>query len=152
MNRRWSWILVIVAGCFKPPEPKRPDYSGLAKPKTPAIERMERDIDGARLVIEILKQGDGQGTKGGETVHVHYEGTFSDGRIFDSSIERGRPFSFVLGESGVIRGWHEGVLGMKVGEKRRLTIPPQLGYGDRRTGVIPPNSTLTFEIELIEIE
>ena len=104
------------------------------------------------LQIEVLQAGRGAGAKAGDTLSVHYTGTLEDGRKFDSSLDRGQPFSFQLGAGRVIRGWDEGLAGMKVGEKRRLTIPPALGYGSRGAGAaIPPNATLIFEVELLGI-
>lgn len=106
-------------------------------------------VDG--LSYQILKEGTGQAAQNGDTVEVDYVGTLTNGAKFDSSIDRGEPFSFTLGEGRVIRGWDLGVLGMKIGEKRKLTIAPELGYGARAIGSIPPNSTLVFEVELLKI-
>lgn len=98
-----------------------------------------------------LVLGEGREAKNGDKLAVHYEGTFLDGKVFDSSYQRGQPFEFTLGAGEVIRGWDLGVLGMRVGEKRTLVIPPELGYGARQVGPIPPNSTLKFTIELLEV-
>lgn len=96
--------------------------------------------------------GTGPEARAGHDVSVHYTGTLTDGSKFDSSLDRGRPFDFPLGAGRVIKGWDEGVAGMKVGGKRRLTIPPELGYGARGfPPVIPPNSTLIFEVELLGV-
>jgi FKBP-type peptidyl-prolyl cis-trans isomerase len=108
------------------------------------------DIQGMK--VEVLKEGTGEVAKTGDTVSVHYVGTLENGTKFDSSVDRGEQFSFKLGENRVIQGWELGVLGMKVGEKRRLTIPADLAYGDRAVGsVIPANATLVFEVELFGI-
>jgi len=105
------------------------------------------------LVIEILKPGDGQEAKAGDNVTVHYVGTLTDGKKFDSSRDRGQGFPFQLGAGRVIKGWDQGVAGMKIGEIRKLTIPPHLAYGDKGfPGAIPPNSTLIFEVELLAIK
>jgi peptidylprolyl isomerase len=100
------------------------------------------------------KIGEGAEAKAGQTVSVHYTGWTTDrNKPFDSSLDRGQPFSFSLGAGQVIKGWDEGVAGMKVGGKRRLTIPPDLGYGARGAGgVIPPNATLTFDVELLGVK
>ena len=105
------------------------------------------------LQIEDLKVGQGAEATSGNQVNVHYTGWLTDGKKFDSSLDRGRPFSFRLGEGRVIRGWEEGVAGMKVGGKRKLTIPPHMGYGERGAGggLIPPNATLVFEVELLGV-
>jgi peptidylprolyl isomerase len=95
--------------------------------------------------------GTGAEAKAGDHVVVHYTGTLTDGKKFDSSRDRGQPFHFPLGAGRVIRGWDEGVAGMKVGGRRRLVIPPELGYGSRPVGPIPPNSTLMFDVELLDV-
>lgn len=95
--------------------------------------------------------GEGQEAKAGDTVSVHYTGTLENGSKFDSSRDRGQPLRFPLGAGRVIQGWDEGVAGMKVGGKRTLVIPPELGYASRAIGPIPPNSTLIFDVELMGI-
>lgn len=105
------------------------------------------------LKVEDMVVGTGAEAVTGATVSVHYTGWLTDGKKFDSSFDRGEPFSFPLGAGYVIKGWDEGVVGMKVGGKRKLTIPPELGYGsaDVGGGLIPPNSTLMFEVELLTV-
>lgn len=88
----------------------------------------------------------------GDTLTVHYVGTLEDGKVFDSSLDRGTPFTFTLGAGQVIRGWDEGLVGMRVGGKRVLTIAPDFGYGAQGVGTIPPNSTLNFEVELLNVQ
>jgi len=137
-------VLVIIIGIV---------YFYLFMPKTNAPGIDKNQIKSNGLQIQTLKDGDGDGAKVGDTVTVNYIGTLEDGTKFDSSYDRNQPFSFKLGEGRVIKGWEEGILGMKVGEKRKLTIPPGLGYGATGTpgGPIPPNATLIFEVELLKI-
>jgi FKBP-type peptidyl-prolyl cis-trans isomerase FkpA len=104
------------------------------------------------LKYDDLAVGSGAEAKAGRTVSVHYTGWLTDGKKFDSSKDRGQPFQFALGAGQVIKGWDEGVQGMKIGGRRKLTIPPGLGYGARGAGtVIPPNATLIFEVELLGV-
>ena len=117
---------------------------------------MSKTTTQSGLVIEELNVGTGAEAASGSKVRVHYTGWLlygsEKGRKFDSSRDRNDPFEFPLGKGHVIKGWDEGVQGMKVGGNRRLTIPPELGYGARGAGgVIPPNATLVFEVELLEI-
>jgi FKBP-type peptidyl-prolyl cis-trans isomerase FkpA len=104
------------------------------------------------LQYEDLAEGAGAAAKAGDSVEVHYTGWLTDGTKFDSSLDRGRPFAFALGAGKVIKGWDEGVAGMKPGGKRKLVIPANLGYGSRGAGgVIPPNAELIFEVELLQV-
>jgi len=104
------------------------------------------------LKIEDVKVGTGATAEAGKTVTVHYTGYLTDGKKFDSSVDRGQPFKFQLGAGQVIQGWDKGVAGMKVGGKRKLTIPSSMAYGERGAGgVIPPNATLIFDVELLGV-
>jgi FKBP-type peptidyl-prolyl cis-trans isomerase len=106
----------------------------------------------AGLISEDVSIGTGAEAKAGNRVKVHYTGRLTDGTKFDSSVDRGEPFGFKLGGGEVIKGWDQGVAGMKVGGKRKLTIPPELAYGDRGfPGAIPPGATLVFDVELISV-
>lgn len=127
------------------------------KPQKPEEPKKEENINKIKTIqgmkIETTKEGTGAEITNGKTAVVHYTGKLTDGKVFDSSVTRGTPFEFPLGAGMVIKGWELGVLGMKVGEKRVLTIPADLGYGERGAGgVIPPNATLIFEVELLAIK
>ncbi|KKU15743.1 MAG: Peptidyl-prolyl cis-trans isomerase [Candidatus Jorgensenbacteria bacterium GW2011_GWA2_45_9] len=118
------------------------------------VQKYEQVNTSNGLIIEDEIVGTGTEAIPGRTAVVNYIGKLTDGKKFDSSYDRGEPFSFTLGAGQVIRGWDEGVLGMKVGGKRKLTIPPELGYGaqDIGNGLIPPNSTLIFDVELLDVK
>ena len=123
-------IMILFAGCSK-----------------------DKEIMNGELIIEDLKVGEGSEVVKYNIVTVNYTGWLTDGTKFDSSLNPGRsPFRFTVGGGQVIKGWDEGLIGMKVGGKRKLTIPPSMGYGNQEMGVIPPNSTLIFEIDLLIIE
>lgn len=120
---------------------------------TPTISASQNASPSAQLKIEDLKVGTGSAVKSGDTIKINYIGTLLDGTKFDSSYDRSEPFQTQIGVGRVIKGWDEGVIGMKVGGKRRLTIPPDLGYGTQGAGsVIPPNAILVFDLELLEIK
>lgn len=121
--------------------------------KQTTMDNTNTATDSAQLKIEDIKVGEGKQVSAGDTVLMHYSGTLTDGTKFDSSYDRGEPFETRIGVGQVIQGWDMGVPGMKVGGKRKLTIPPSLGYGATGAGdVIPPNATLIFEVELVEIK
>ena len=104
------------------------------------------------LIIEDLQQGTGKAAEKGKRITVHYTGYLTDGTKFDSSLDRAQPFTLIVGAGQVIRGWDEGFGGMKEGGKRKLTIPPEMGYGAHGAGgVIPPHATLVFEVELLRV-
>jgi len=108
----------------------------------------------AELIIEDIKEGTGPLPKKGDTISCHYTGWLTNGKKFDSSVDRNEPLEFPIGVGKVIKGWDQGVITMKVGGKRKLTIPPELAYGNKNVGdgLIPPNSTLIFEVELLAIK
>lgn len=159
-----SCLLVGLLACAEPPSagdakptpvptpaakspPVAPEY-----PVDPAFEGKPvstKTLAGG-LLVEDFVIGTGEEAKPGSDVSVHYVGTLDDGTMFDTSHKRNRPFAFTIGEGRVIKGWDQGVPGMKVGGKRRLTVPAELAYGERKKGKIPPNSQLTFTIELVE--
>ena len=125
------------------------DASALGGP----MESADTRVTASGLKITELNLGDGAEAAAGQTVVVHYRGTLENGKQFDASYDRVTPFSFPLGAGRVIKGWDEGVVGMKVGGSRKLVIPPDLAYGSRGAGgVIPPNATLTFEVELLDVK
>ncbi len=134
-----------------------PSVSSTPTENTPSMTNAQTIIDELRttgtvadLRIQEITAGTGEGAVVGDTVTVHYTGVLPDGTVFDSSRERGTPFTLTLGENRVIQGWEKGLLGMKVGERRLLAIPPSLGYGAQAIGPIPANSTLIFDVELLE--
>ncbi|UCH10583.1 MAG: FKBP-type peptidyl-prolyl cis-trans isomerase [Fidelibacterota bacterium] len=136
-----SAALLMLAGCGSKQETEKADQM---------INKEITTESGLKYVDHVI--GTGAMPQAGQTIAVHYTGTLTDGTKFDSSVDRGQPFVFPIGVGKVIKGWDEGVLTMRVGGKRTLTIPPELGYGARGAGnVIPPNATLIFEVELLEI-
>lgn len=135
----WAMVLTLLMGACQAAPSKEPQVS------TP----MTTTPSG--LQYQEITEGTGATPRSGHTVSVHYTGWLADGKKFDSSRDRGQPLEFVLGRGQVIKGWEEGMATMKVGGKRKLIIPPALGYGSGGFGsVIPPNATLTFEVELLE--
>lgn len=144
-------LIVLTSACAKSDEASNSNAPAQAPAKTePAKPATEVKV--TELKTEEIKVGTGAEAVAGKTVSVHYTGWLVDGTKFDSSKDRGQPFSFPLGGGRVIKGWDQGVAGMKVGGTRKLTIPASLGYGDRGAGgIIPPGATLVFEVELLGV-
>lgn len=142
----------VQSSTSKTPSPPTTPTStkGETKMATPAKPMDPKTIK--ELVREDLKVGSGTEAKAGNKVTVHYTGWLTNNTKFDSSKDRGQPFTFQLGSGSVIAGWEKGVAGMKVGGVRKLTIPPDMGYGSRGVGSIPPNSVLVFEVELLDVK
>ncbi len=142
-------LAAALAGCDSTPVLKAIPSKDLPGETT----TMQQQTTPSGLAYIDLVTGTGASPKSGDRVTVHYSGYLLDGKKFDSSVDRGQPFTFVIGVGQVIRGWDEGVMTMKVGGKRKLIIPPQLGYGSRGAGgVIPPNAELVFDVELLGIK
>lgn len=130
----------------------RPEPAYTAPAVTATTQPVPAPPDEKLGIVDVVV-GSGQEAMAGDRVSVHYVGTLPDGKEFDSSRKHGQPFEFQLGKGSVIKGWDQGVPGMKVGGRRKLTIPPSLGYGARGAGnVIPPNATLLFDVELLAIK
>ena len=158
------FLIVIALGfyffsqLFKNDEIEEIDFSSSDNQETETAESENKQAAEGNMVVdqlkgEILKEGTGQEAESGDQVTVHYVGVFEDGTKFDSSLDRGQPFTFTLGAGQVIQGWDLGVAGMKVGEIRRLFIPSEFGYGEAgvANGAIPPNTNLIFDVELLGI-
>ncbi len=142
-------VLGCAAGCGNS---EKSNSSAAASPSSPAKVSGQPTTTASGLQYWDIVVGTGATAVPGKPVSVHYTGWLADGTKFDSSLDRGQPFVFSLGEGQVIRGWDEGIAGMKVGGKRQLRIPPALGYGDRgANGVIPPHATLIFDVELLGV-
>ena len=153
MSKYLSIILALALFSCQKPSSKNQEAMEETHTGTVQTSKVGQEItsaSGLKYIDEII--GTGDVPKVGDKVKVHYTGTLEDGTKFDSSLDRGEPFEFTLGVGQVIQGWDQGVTGMKIDEKRKLTIPPHLGYGEAGAGsLIPPNSVLIFEVELLEI-
>jgi FKBP-type peptidyl-prolyl cis-trans isomerase len=159
-------VLAVLGGCLEDRPVSKPKQTGQRQPepsvdegiperKFKKIEEKDRKVitTDSGLKYEDEEEGEGGVAQKGDTVLVHYTGTLQDGTTFDSSHKRGQPYPFTLGAGTVIKGWDEGVAGMKVGGKRKLIIPYQLAYGERgRPPQIPPKAELTFIVELLKIK
>jgi len=132
------------------PQNSVPEENGVSTSSTLPAPNWESE---KKVKIEIISEGTGEMAQEGDLVFVHYTGFLENGEVFDSSIGSGQPFSFTLGKKEVIAGWEQGILGMRVGEKRKLIIPPDLAYGEKGVGgVIPPNAVLIFEVQMVKIQ
>jgi FKBP-type peptidyl-prolyl cis-trans isomerase len=141
-------VVVLTSACAKKEESNTPAQA----PAITAVTSQPVVAEVTDMKIEDMKAGTGAVAEAGKRVTVHYTGWLTNGTKFDSSKDHGQPFNFQLGAGQVIKGWDQGVAGMKVGGMRKLTIPPSLGYGANGTGgVIPPNATLVFEVELLGV-
>lgn len=144
-------LVLGLAACGSEPAPEEPDEPAAEAPAGDCEEGVVETDSG--LQYEDLECGDGDEAQRGDSVVVHYTGTLEDGTKFDSSLDRGQPFTFTIGAGQVIQGWEEGIAGMRIGGKRKLTIPPDLAYGKAgRPPVIPRNATLIFEVSLVDIQ
>ncbi len=141
-----------LAGCSPAPKAAAPEPAATAPEPAQTAPTTKPTPEATALKIEDIKVGTGAEAKSGDTVTVNYTGYLTDGTKFDSSLDSGQPFKFTIGAGRVIPGWEQGFAGMKVGGKRKLTIPPELGYGSQGAGgVIPPNATLVFDVELLAV-
>ncbi len=151
-------IVVVVLGGFyfyfdrRNPMPNTPEEGSNPPAPTESSGTPPPAQESSDLKVETIFPGSGPAAKAGDTITVNYTGMFTNGTVFDSSVPRGKPFQFTLGARQVIQGWDLGLVGMKVGEKRKLTISPELGYGPAGSGPIPPNTTLVFDVELLKIQ
>ena len=145
-------IVIIIAGIYLLSRAKDKDQELDNIMKEFELEESDTEDSVQEFNKEIIEQGTGEPAQEGETVTVHYTGTLLDGTKFDSSVDRGTPFSFTLGQGRVIKGWEMGLLGAKKGEKMKLVIPSDLAYGDTGKGPIPPKATLMFEIQVLGIK
>lgn len=146
-------LVVVVAGIvFLTRSPKTSPNDETMEEVSLEANQLEAFADIEELMMMNLLEGEGAEIQDGQTAVVHYIGTLVDGTVFDSSLTRGEAFEFMLGAGQVISGWDIGVRGMKVGEQRRLIVPPTYGYGNRVVGPIPANSVLVFDVELLEIK
>lgn len=145
-------IAVLVVGVFVVRDMSKGTTGEKTDSTTTITTSAPQPTSSAKVTIEDITEGTGAEVKSGDTVVIHYMGTLEDGTQFDSSYDRGEPYTTQIGTGAVIQGWDQGVPGMKIGGKRKLTIPSELGYGQAGSGDIPPNSNLIFELELLEIK